>query len=88
MNSYNITSHYNFIFSLSRVATVLLVLHFIPEIFLSLGKLTHFAEKDLAAVWLFRVGNVLFILARCLSAIFAALTFWFGLEPFASQTLR
>jgi len=73
---------------LSRVGTILLVLHFIPEIFLSLGKLTHFAEKDVVAVWLFRVGNILFIMARCLSAIFAALTFWFGLEPFASQTLR
>jgi len=73
---------------LSRVCTILLVLHFIPEIFLSLGKLTHFAEKDIAAVWLFRVGNILFVSARVLSAIFAALTFWFGLEPFASQTLR
>ena len=74
--------------SLSRVSTVLLVLHFIPEIFLSFGKLLHFAEKDQAATWLFRVGNIIFIAARFLSVIFAVLTFWFGLEPFASQALR
>jgi len=73
---------------LSRLSTVLLVLHFIPEVFLSLGKLCHFAEKDQAATWLFGAGNILFILARVFSVIFAVLTFWFGLEPFASHTLR
>jgi len=73
---------------LSRVSTVLLVLHFVPEIFISLGKLSFFAEKEQAATWLFRVGNLVFILARFLSVIFAVLTFWFGLEPFASQALR
>jgi translocating chain-associated membrane protein 1 len=73
---------------LSRVSTVLLVLHFIPEIFLSFAKLLHFAEKEQASTWLFRVGNFVFIAARFLSVIFAVLTFWFGLEPFASQALR
>jgi translocating chain-associated membrane protein 1 len=74
--------------NLTRIGTILLVLHFIPEVFLSLGKLCHFAEKDAPATWLFRVGNVIFILARFLSVIFAVLTFWFGLEPFATQALR
>jgi len=74
--------------NLTRISTVLLVFHFVPEIFLSMGKLLHFAEKEQAATWLFRVGNVVFIVARFLSVIFAVLTFWFGLEPFASQTLR
>jgi len=73
---------------LSRVSTVLLVLHFVPEIFICLGKLCFFAEKEQVATWLFRVGNLVFILARILSVIFAVLTFWFGLEPFASQALR
>ncbi|CAL8073554.1 unnamed protein product [Orchesella dallaii] len=74
--------------NLARIGTVLLVLHFIPQVLLSLGKLCHFAEKEQAATWLFRAGNVVFILARFLSVIFAVLTFWFGLEPFASQALR
>lgn len=75
--------------SLTRVGTILLVLHFIPEVLLNLGKLCHFAsEKDSASTWLFRIGNVVFILARFLSFIFAVLTFWFGLEPFATQALR
>jgi len=65
-----------------------LVLHFIPEVFLSFAKLTKFAEKEVAATWLFRVGNIIFIAARFLSVIFTVLTFWFGLEPFASQVLR
>jgi len=65
-----------------------LVLHFIPQVFLNLGKLCHFAEKDQSATWLFRIGNIVFILARFLSVIFAVLTFWFGLEAYASQALR
>jgi len=74
--------------NLSRVAVVLLVLHFIPEILLNLGRLFHFAEKEQTSVWLFRFGNIVFILSRFFSVIFAVLTFWFGLEPFASQVLR
>lgn len=77
-----------YVSSLSRVAVLLLSLHFIPEIFLNLARLFHFAEKQNASVWLFRVGNVVFITARFLSVITAVLTFWFGLEPFASQALR
>jgi len=50
--------------------------------------LFHFAEKHNTSVWLFRFGNAVFIVARFLSVIFAVLTFWFGLEPFASQVLR
>lgn len=73
--------------SLSRVAVVLLVLHFIPEVLLNFARLFHFAEKP-TSVWLFRFGNIVFIVARFLSVIFAVLTFWFGLEPFASHVLR
>jgi len=75
-------------YSLTRIGTVLLVLHFLPEILLNAGKLFHFAEKTHVSTWLFRVGNVVFIAARFLSVIFAVLTFWFGLEPYASHTLR
>jgi len=53
-----------------------------------LAKLFHFAEKDQVATWLFRVGNAVFIVARFLTVILAVLTFWFGLEPYASQALR
>jgi len=74
--------------SLTRVGTILLVLHLFPEVLLNLGKLFHFAEKESASTWLFRVGNVVFIFARFLSFIFAVLTFWFGLEPFSTQALR
>jgi translocating chain-associated membrane protein 1 len=74
--------------NLSRVTVVLLSLHFLPEILLNFARLFHFAEKQSTSVWLFRLGNVVFIVARFLSVIFAVLTFWFGLEPFASHILR
>ncbi|XP_021956134.1 translocating chain-associated membrane protein 1 [Folsomia candida] len=77
-----------YVANLSRVSVVLLVLHFIPEILLNFARLFHFAEKINTSVWLFRLGNSVFIVARFLSVIFAVLTFWFGLEPFASQVLR
>jgi len=79
---------FSYLTYLHRITTVLLVLHFIPEVFLSFAKLTKFAEKEVLATWLFRVGNVIFIAARFLSVIFTVLTFWFGLEPYASQVLR
>jgi translocating chain-associated membrane protein 1 len=79
---------FSYLTYLHRITTVLLVLHFIPEVFLSFAKLTKFAEKEVLATWLFRVGNVIFIAARFLSVIFTVLTFWFGLEPHASQVLR
>lgn len=87
-SSFNGNVVYAFYCSLQRIGTILLVLHFIPEVFLSLGKLCQFAEKDPVAVWLFRVGNIVFILSRFLSFTFAVLTFWFGLEPYAPQALR
>jgi len=77
-----------YVANLSRVSVVLLVLHFIPEILLNFARLFHFAEKQNTSVWLFRLANIVFIGARFLSVIFAVLTFWFGLEPFAPQALR
>lgn len=74
--------------NLTRISVVLLVLHYIPEAVLNVAKLFHFAEKDQIATWLFRAGNGVFIVARFLTVILAVLTFWFGLEPYASQALR
>jgi len=59
-----------------------------PKFSFVLESCAFFAEKEQIATWLFRVGNLVFILARILSVIFSVLTFWFGLEPFASQALR
>jgi hypothetical protein len=53
-----------------------------------MARLFHFAEKEQTSVWIFRLGNVLFCASRVLSVICAVLTFWFGLEPFASYALR
>jgi len=78
-----------YVTSLTRIGTVLLVLHFVPEIFISFGKLLVYAEKEGASKWVFRTGNFIFILARFLSFVLAALTFYFGLEHSSeAQTLR
>jgi translocating chain-associated membrane protein 1 len=65
-----------FFFSFTRVALLMMVLHYIVESVFHLARLVYFADKLDIANHCFMVFNVLFVLVRLGTITLAVLTFW------------
>jgi len=65
--------------SLTRVALFLLFAHYLAEAIFHTCRILAYAEKTAIASKLFKLGDLLFVIARLSSVILAVLTFWFGL---------
>ncbi|XP_043197025.1 translocating chain-associated membrane protein 1-like isoform X2 [Amphibalanus amphitrite] len=68
-----------YVTNLTRVALVLLVIHYTVEAVVHASRLLHFADKTEMAAKGFLLFNVLFTLARLSTIVLSVLTFWFGL---------
>jgi translocating chain-associated membrane protein 1 len=68
-----------FLLNLTRLALVLLVLHYIVEFLFHASRLLYFSEKTDFSNSGFKIWNVLFVLVRLMTITLAALTFWYGL---------
>merc|ERR1719480_519386 len=73
----------------TRLALVLLVIHYLSEAVFHLCRILAYSEKTSVSNKLFKLGDLLFVLARFASVILSVLTFWFGLAklPTEQQTL-
>jgi len=79
-----------YLFSYTRVALCLLVLQYFTEAVFHTSRLLSYAEKTDIARPLYRIHDVLFVLARLGSITLAVLTFWHGLAkaPEAEQIIN
>merc|ERR1711884_130819 len=79
----------SYVFRFTRLSLVLLVIHYLAEAVFHLCRLLAYAEKTSISSKLFKLGDLLFVLARLSSVILAVLTFWFGLSkvPAEQQSL-
>jgi len=75
--------------SFTRLALFLLFVQYLAEAVFHTCRILDYAEKSAVASKLFRLGDLLFVLARLSSVILAVLTFWFGLAslPMEQQVL-
>merc|ERR1719225_2541150 len=79
----------SYVFRFTRLSLVLLVIHYLAEAVFHLCRLLAYTEKTGVSDKLFKLGDLLFVLARLSSVILAVLTFWFGLAkvPAEQQSL-
>jgi len=63
----------------TRVALLLLVIHYIPEAVFHASRIFHCAGKTDISHYGFSIWSVLFVIARLVTMSLAILTFWFGL---------
>merc|ERR1711936_1447109 len=79
----------SYVLRFTRLSLVLLVIHYLAEAVFHLCRLLAYAEKTSISSKLFKLGDLLFVLARLSSVILAVLTFWFGLSkvPVEQQSL-
>lgn len=68
-----------YIFSFTRLAMCLLLLHYVAEAVFHFCRVLAYSDKTDASRSLFKVYNGLFVLARLGSISLAVLTFWYGL---------
>jgi len=68
-----------YIFRLTRLSLLLLVVHYLAEAVYHICRILAYAEKTNISSKLFKLGDVLFLMARLSSVILAFLTFWYGL---------
>jgi len=78
-----------YFFSYTRVALCLLVLQYFSEAVFHASRLLSYADKTDVARPMFRIHDLLFVLARLGSITLAVLTFWHGLAqaPVAEQVV-
>lgn len=78
-----------YVFRLTRVSLLLLVVHYLAEAVYHVCRILAYAEKTNISSKLFKLGDLLFVLARLSSVILAFLTFWYGLAkaPIEQQVL-
>lgn len=78
-----------YLMSFTRVALYLLFVQYLAEALFHTCRILAYAEKTSVASKLFRLGDLVFVLARLASVILAVLTFWFGLAslPVEAQVL-
>merc|ERR1719297_288182 len=69
----------SYVFRFTRLALVLLVIHYLAETVFHTCRILAYAEKTSISSKLFKLGDLLFVLARLSSVILAVLTFWYGL---------
>merc|ERR1712236_123014 len=78
-----------YIFRFTRLSLVLLVVHYLAEVVFHTCRILAYAEKTSISSKLYKLGDLIFVLARLCSVILAFLTFWYGLAqaPAESQVL-
>merc|ERR1712098_494358 len=69
----------------TRLALVLLVIHYISEAIFHVCRLLAYSEKTSISNKLFKFGDLVFVLARLSSVILSVLTFWFGLAKLPAE---
>merc|ERR1712179_219264 len=79
----------SYVFRFTRLSLVLLVIHYLAEAVFHICRILAYSEKTSISNKLFKLGDLLFVLARFSSVILSVLTFWFGLAklPTEQQTL-
>merc|ERR1711997_1405132 len=75
----------SYVFRFTRLSLVLLVIHYLAEAVFHLCRLLAYTEKTSVSSKLFKLGDLLFVLARFSSVILAVLTFWFGLSKVPAE---
>jgi len=78
-----------YLFRFTRLSLVLLVVHYIAEAVFHTCRILAYAERTSISSKLFKLGDLLFVLARLSSVILTVLTFWYGLAkaPIEEQVL-
>merc|ERR1719493_189883 len=75
----------SYVFRFTRLALVLLVIHYLAEVVFHTCRILASSEKTSISSKLFKLGDLLFVLARLSSVILAVLTFWFGLSKVPAE---
>jgi len=68
-----------YMFRFTRLSLVLLVVHYLAELVFHTCRILAYAEKTNISSKLYKLGDLLFVLARLSSVILTVLTFWYGL---------
>merc|ERR1712212_767200 len=68
-----------YVFRFTRLSLVLLVVHYLAESVFHTCRILSYAERTNVSSKLFKLGDLLFVLARLSSVILTVLTFWYGL---------
>jgi translocating chain-associated membrane protein 1 len=69
-----------YLLNLTRLALMLLVLHYTVEMIFHASRLLYFSEKSELANYGFMLWNILFVLVRLGTITLAVLTLWYGLS--------
>merc|ERR1711942_477773 len=69
----------SYMFRFTRLSLVLLVVHYLAELVFHTCRILAYAEKTSISSKLYKLGDLLFVLARLSSVILTVLTFWYGL---------
>merc|ERR1712083_992162 len=75
----------SYVFRFTRLALVLLVIHYLAETVFHICRILAYSEKTSISSKLFKLGDLLFVLARFSSVILSVLTFWFGLAKVPAE---
>jgi len=75
----------SYVFRFTRLALVLLVIHYLAEAVFHICRILAYSEKTSISSKLFKLGDLLFVLARLSSVILSVLTFWFGLAKLPAE---
>lgn len=78
----------SYVFRFTRLALVLMVIHYLSEAVFHVCRILAYSEKTSISSKLFKLQNLLFVLARFSSVILSVLTFWFGLAKATNQELN
>lgn len=78
-----------YVMRFTRVTIILLFIHYLVEAVYHGSRILAYAERSSVAKKIFKVGDLLFVLARFASVILAVLTYWYGLAkaPAEEQVL-
>merc|ERR1712193_59051 len=75
----------SYMFRFTRLSLVLLVVHYLAELVFHTCRILAYAEKTGISSKLYKLGDLLFVLARLSSVILTVLTFWFGLAKLPAE---
>jgi len=68
-----------YVLRFTRVTVVLLILHYVAEAVYHASRILAYADRTSISKKLFKLGDLLFVIARLGSVIVSVLTFWYGL---------
>ncbi|CAD6195420.1 unnamed protein product [Caenorhabditis auriculariae] len=68
----------------TRIGVALLLLEYTSQAVFHFARLSHFLDKKTISKPVFKLWNVVFVLARIGSAVLAVMTFWYGLRQVES----